>query len=321
MRSRSNRRMEKDFRHQTYEFLEVGCVLQFNFYFYASLSTDMQQTEFNWRTGSDQLKIRGMVWQPLPGNPIHAVIALVHGMGEHLGRYRRFAEFFTARGFAVISFDQRGHGKSDGKKGHIVHYNQLLDGIDELLEKTRLQFKDRPVILYGHSMGGNLVLNYALKKPNSVKAVVATGPWLRLAFDPPLLQVKLAQLMRNLYPGFTQSSGLKTKYLSRDSEVVKAYERDRYVHDKISASFFINLYQAGLYALQHANELKLPTLVMHGGSDKITSAAASEEFAGKSELVSQLKIWDGMYHEIHNEPERETVLEYAFDWMQRKLNE
>jgi len=277
----------------------------------------MHHTDFSWRTGSDQLKLFGQVWQPV--EPPKAVIALVHGMGEHSGRYRKFAEFFTEHGIAVISYDQRGHGKSEGKKGHIVHYNQLLDGIDELTERARIQFKAIPVILYGHSMGGNLVLNYALKKPGSVKAVIATGPWLRLAFEPPPLKLRLAKLMRNLHPGFTQSSNLDTTHLSLDKAIVQAYQKDKLVHDKISASFFMNLYNAGYYALQHANELKLPTLLMHGGDDKITSSDATVEFAKKSSLVSEVKVWDKLYHEIHNEPERLEVLEFAYNWIMRQL--
>jgi alpha-beta hydrolase superfamily lysophospholipase len=279
----------------------------------------MYHTDFHWRTGTDQLKIYGQVWQPLPGNEVKAVIALVHGMGEHSGRYRRFAEFLTQKGIAIISFDQRGHGKSQGKKGHITHYNQLLDGIDELLERTRLQFKDKPVFLYGHSMGGNLVLNYALKKPHKVKGLIVTGPLLRLAFEPPVIKVKLAYLMRNLYPAFTLATNLKTEDLSRDKDVVKAYQKDRLVHDRISSSFFINTYEAGLYALQHANELKVPTLLMHGGDDKITSADASEEFAKKARVVCDFMRWDGMYHEIHNEPEKEAVLDQVGDWIFKQL--
>jgi alpha-beta hydrolase superfamily lysophospholipase len=279
----------------------------------------MYHTDFNWRTGTDQLKIYGQVWQPMPGNEVKAVIALVHGMGEHSGRYRRFAEFLTQKGIAIISFDQRGHGKSQGKKGHITHYNQLLDGIDELLERTRLQFKDKPVFLYGHSMGGNLVLNYALKKPHKVKGLIVTGPLLRLAFEPPVIKVKLAYLMRNLYPAFTLATNLNTDHLSRDKDIVKAYAKDRLVHDRISSSFFINTYEAGLYALQHANELKVPTLLMHGGEDKITSADASEEFARKARVVCDFVRWDGMYHEIHNEPEKEAVLEQVSDWIFKQL--
>jgi alpha-beta hydrolase superfamily lysophospholipase len=277
----------------------------------------MQQADFSWRSGTDQIKVHGKVWQPLE-DPV-AVIALVHGMGEHCGRYRRLAEFFTSHGFAVIAFDQRGHGKTEGKKGHINHYNQLLDGVDELIDRATLRFKDKPIFLYGHSMGGNVALNYALKKPGILKAVIATGPWLKLAFEPSAFQLWLAQVMRNLHPGFTQSSGLKTQHLSHDQSVVTAYEKDKYVHDKISASFFTNVYQAGLYALQHANELKIPALIMHGGDDKITSIEASQEFAQRSALVSEFKEWPGLYHEIHNEPEKEDVFQFTLNWLKSKL--
>lgn len=277
----------------------------------------MQHTTFSWRSGSEQLKLFGQVWQPIDAPS--AVIALVHGMGEHSGRYRKFAEFFTERGFAVMAFDQRGHGKSEGKKGHITHYNQLLEGVDELLERVRIRFPNIPVILWGHSMGGNVVLNYILKKPTGIKAVVATSPWIRLAFNPPVLQLRLARIMRNLYPGFTQRSGLKTKFLSRDAAVVQAYEKDKLVHDKISASFFVNVFNAGYYLLQHANNLKIPTLLMHAGEDKITSADASKDFAEKASLLTELKIWEGLYHEIHNEPENEQVLTYAVNWIKKQL--
>jgi alpha-beta hydrolase superfamily lysophospholipase len=289
------------------------------FLFLRQAHKHMYHTDFSWRTGADQLKIYGQVWQPLPGNETHAVIALVHGMGEHSGRYRRFAEILTTKGISVITFDQRGHGKSEGTKGHITHFNQLLDGVDELLERTRLQFKDKPVFLYGHSMGGNVVLNYALKKPHKVKGMIVSAPWLRLAFEPPVFKVKLARLMRNLYPGFTQGSGLKTEHLSRDKDVVKAYEKDRYVHDRISAACFVNLYEAGLYALQHANELKVPSLLMHGSADKITSFEASDDFAQKARVVCDFKSWEGLYHELHNEPEKEEVLQHVADWINNQL--
>jgi alpha-beta hydrolase superfamily lysophospholipase len=278
----------------------------------------MQHANFNWRTGSEQLKLFGQVWTPLE-EPI-AVIALVHGMGEHSGRYRKLAEFFTSNNIAVITFDQRGHGKSEGKKGHITHFNQLLEGIEELVDRANLQFKFKPIFLYGHSMGGNVALNYALKKPSTIKGVIATGPWLRLAFEPPAFQLKLASVMRNLYPGFSQSSKLKVEHLSQDESVVAAYKKDKYVHDRISAAFFTNLYSSGLYALQHANELKVPALIMHGEEDKITSEPASAEFAQRSSLMSEYKSWPGMYHEIHNEPENDSVYAYTLNWILRKLN-
>jgi len=279
----------------------------------------MQHTNFSWRSGSDQLKLFGQVWQPI--DTPHAVIALVHGMGEHSGRYAKFAEFFTSRGIAVMAFDQRGHGKSEGAKAHITHYNQLLDGVVELVERARLQFKEKPIFLYGHSMGGNVVLNYALKNPVAVKGIIVTGPWIKLAFEPPPLKMKLAKLMRNLYPGFTQSSQLNTSHLSRDPAIVAAYNKDKLVHDRISASCFMSLLNAGYYVLQHANVLKIPTLIMHGGADKITSHQASIDFAKASPMVSELKIWENLYHEIHNEPERIEVLEFIYEWIKGKLSQ
>ena len=277
----------------------------------------MQHADFSWRTGADQLKLFGQVWSPIQ-EPI-AVIALVHGMGEHSSRYRRLAEFFTSNNIAVITFDQRGHGRSEGKKGHITHFNQLLEGIEELVERANLRFKQKPIFLYGHSMGGNVALNYALKKPSALKGVIATGPWLRLAFEPPAIQLKLANIMRNLYPGFSQSSKLNVNHLSRDKAVVEAYQKDKYVHDRITASFFTNLYSSGMYALQHANELKIPALIMHGEEDKITSEPASAEFAKRANLMSEYKSWPGMYHEIHNEPEKEEVFSYILNWIKGQL--
>ncbi len=277
----------------------------------------MQHTTFSWRTGSEKIKIFGQLWQPT--DTVDAVIALVHGIGEHSGRYREFAEFFATKGIAVVAFDQRGHGKSEGKRGHIVHFNQLLDGVGEMLERVRLQFKDKPVILWGHSLGGNIVLNYAIKRPSGLKGVVVTAPYLRLAFEPSAFKIKLARLMSNLYPGFTQSTGLNVADLSRDILVVQAYQRDRYVHDRITASFFINIFNAGHFALRHANELKVPALLMHGTADRITDFHATEEFALKAHIVSELKLWDGLYHEIHNEPEKDEVLLHAFNWIQKLI--
>jgi len=276
----------------------------------------MHYTDFSWRS-PDQTKMIGRVWIPII--PSKAVIALVHGMGEHSGRYKKLAAFFTEQGYAVIAFDQRGHGKSEGKRGHVSNYSVLIDGIDELLDKAFIQFKDKPIFLYGHSMGGNLVLNYILRKPFKVKGAIVTAPWLKLAFEPSPIIVKLARIMRNVWPGFSQSSGLNTKHLSRDSDIIKAYERDRYVHDKISSSFYMGVYEAGLYALRHAAELKTPLLLMHGTEDKITSETASRRFAESSKLLTEYKDWEGFYHEIHNEPEKMEVFQHTLQWLNNQL--
>jgi alpha-beta hydrolase superfamily lysophospholipase len=277
----------------------------------------MEQADFSWLS-VDQTKLFGRVWHA-DGEP-KAVLALVHGMGEHCGRYRHVAEFFTRNGISVISFDQRGHGRSEGQRGHAHSYRILLESIDELVDRAKTQFKNKPVFLYGHSMGGNLVLNYMLRKPFSVKGVVVTSPWLRLAFEPPKFKVKLGRWMRNIYPSFSQATGLVADHISRDPEVVKAYKRDKYVHDRISASFFMNIYEYGYYALKHASEFKSPLLLMHAAEDKLTSAEASADFAKAASNVTTFRSWEGLYHEIHNEPEKLEVFQYTLKWINEQLH-
>ena len=252
-------------------------------------------------------------------DPPKAVICMVHGHGEHIERYEHLAEALCKAGYTFVGFDLRGHGQSAGERGHTPSYETLLDDIEVFLAEVEKDYPDIPHILYGHSMGGNLVLNYALRRKPKLEGVISTSPWLRLAFEPPAIQVFLGKVMDKIYPGFIQSSGLKTEYLSHDPEVVRAYEKDPYVHDKISARLFMGMYESGLWALEHAAEFSYPLLLMHGSADKITSAEASREFAKSAGENVTLRIWDGLYHETHNEPEKAEVFKAIFDWLDEKL--
>jgi alpha-beta hydrolase superfamily lysophospholipase len=251
----------------------------------------MKHTEFKFKT-FDGLQLFGQSWQSETKS--QAVICLVHGMGEHSWRYAHAADALTQAGYVLISFDLRGHGKSEGPRGHTPSYEALMRDIFSLLEVANKQFPQLPSFLYGHSLGGNLVLNYVLHYKPQLKGVIVTDPWLRLAFEPPAFKVTLGKVMNKIWPSFSQSSGLDTKALSHDPEVVRAYENDPLVHDHISARMFIGIYQSGQWALEHASEFSLPFLLMHGGADKITSVNASSEFAGKITENCTLKIWDVM---------------------------
>ena len=190
-----------------------------------------------------------------------------------------------------------------------------MDDIAAFFKQVDERYPGLPRFLYGHSLGGNLVLNYVLRRKPDLRGVIATGPWLELAFQPPASQVTLGRLMNGIAPGFTQHSKLDTKGLSHDQVVVSTYENDPLVHDKISARLFIAMYETGLWALEHAAEFPLPLLLMHGAADPITSAKASQEFAEKAGDKVTLKVWDGMYHEIHNEPEKAAVFKIMLDWL------
>lgn len=272
----------------------------------------MKHSEFEFKT-FDGLSLFGQSWQPETKS--RAVICLVHGMGEYSGRYGHVADRLTQAGYSMFAFDLRGHGKSPGPRGHTPSYEALMQDISSLLEVANKQFSQLPSFLYGHSLGGNLVLNYVIRRQPKLKGVIVTGPWLRLAFEPSRFKIILAQITNYIWPSFSQKSGLDTKAISLDPEVVYAYENDPLGHDHISARMFIGIYQAGQWALEHASEFSLPLLLMHGGADKLSSIEASKEFGKKIPKKCTFKIWDGLYHEIHNEPEKEEVFKFLIDWL------
>ena len=274
----------------------------------------MQILEWNWKS-SDGINMYGHSWAP--EGQIKAVVLLVHGLGEHVGRYEHVAAAFTERGYALLGFDLRGHGKSGGPRGHTPSYQALMDDITEFIKQADTRFPGLPRFLYGHSLGGNLVLNYVLRCRPNLPGVLVTGPWLELAFQPPAFQVKLGKIMNGVFPGFTQKSNLNTKGLSHDQAVVTAYERDPLVHDKITARLFVTTYESGLWALEHAVKFPLPILLMHGSADPITSAKASQLFAERAGDKVTVKIWDGMYHEIHNEFDQAQVFKVMLDWLDK----
>lgn len=275
----------------------------------------MNRIEFELQT-KDNLKLFGHSWQPDTEAP-KASVALVHGMGEHIMRYDHWAKKFVNRGYAVTGMDHRGHGRSEGKRGHIHSYESLLLDVDMLIKKSLEFFPDKPVILYGHSLGGNIVLNHALTRKN-ISCYIVTSPWLRLSFKPSSIKLALAKTMKRILPGLLQPSGLNVGHISHDPEVVKAYENDPLVHDRISVRMFIGAYTRGEWALANAGKLDRSVLLMHGGDDKITSADASHRFAEKAGKHVELKIWEEMYHELHNEKIKDEVFEYIIDWLKKQ---
>ncbi|RJR30761.1 MAG: alpha/beta hydrolase [Desulfobacteraceae bacterium] len=273
----------------------------------------MKTLELGWRS-KDGLDFFGRAWHP--DQAAKGVICLVHGLGEHVGRYEHAGAEFAEAGYALLGFDQRGHGRSDGPRGHTPSYDALMDDIGELLDQAEKHYPGVPCFLYGHSMGGNEVINYGMRRNPPLLGVIATGPWLRLSFRPSAWQVALGRLMNKVAPAFTQASKLDATAISRDSRVVEAYTNDPLVHDRISARLFVEMYDSGEWALANAARLSIPLLLMHGGADRITSASASREFAQKSGGNTALHIQDGLYHEIHNEPEKSGVFKIMIAWLE-----
>ena len=282
----------------------------------------MQHIEFT-QQASDGIQFYFQSWQP--ETPPKAVICLVHGLGEHSGRYAHVAATLNDAGYLLFGFDLRGHGKSGGPRGHTPSYETLMDDISRLLAEAAQRYPGNPQFLYGHSLGGNLVLNYALRRCSGqalrrkpqMAGVIATSPAIRTATPLPSSQLTLAKIMNKIRPGMQMANGLALDGLARDPEVIRAYTGDLLVHNKISVRLATGMLEAGEWALAHASEFPVPLLLAHGTADKLTSAPASQEFAAKVHGDCTLKLWEGFYHETHNEPEKAEVLAFMIDWLQK----
>lgn len=261
----------------------------------------------------DGLTLVGREWKP--AGEVRGVVCLVHGIGEHVGRYPHVAAALNQAGFAVIGLDLRGHGRSEGPRGHSPSYDAYLDDIDRLIGEARSRFAGAPIFLYGHSLGGLLVLYYPMQHKAALAGVVASSPQLRLAFKPPAWKTTMGRLMFNIWPGFIMPSGLEQAALSRDPAVVQAYAADPLVHDRVSARVGIGLIDIGQWLLEHASGFPLPLLVYNGTQDRLVSADACREFAAKVPGDCTHKAWQGLYHETHNEPERADVLGFLVQWV------
>ncbi|MBK7407598.1 MAG: alpha/beta hydrolase [Saprospirales bacterium] len=244
-----------------------------------------------------------------------AVVVLAHGMGEHTGRYAHLASFFQSQSIAVIGADFPGFGQSSGKRGHAPGIETYFRTIDLMLEEATTQYPEIPVFLMGQSMGSNLVLNYVLERKPAVAGVLAMSPWIRIRKMPPAAVMTLARLMRRVFPAFSQSNGLDPTDFSRDPEVVEAYRKDPYTHDRVSAGIGFSLLEAGLFLDQYEGTFPCPLLLTHGTKDALTDPLATESFAGRLNGPVTLKLWEGLFHETYHEPEKQQVLEFLVNWI------
>jgi alpha-beta hydrolase superfamily lysophospholipase len=268
----------------------------------------MQHQELELRT-ADGTSLYAQMWTP--SGPIARAVAIVHGLGEHSGRYNEMAEFFASMGLMVLAYDHRGHGRSGGG---LPSFEVLRSDIDVALEFLRRHGFAKPTLV-GQSMGGGLVLQHALRFPASIGSAVAMSPMLRTAFPPPFWKLWLGRVVGNVWPSFTLRTGIDANDLSHDPEAVRAYLADPWVHRKISAALGLSMIAAGERSLEHAGELSVPLLLMHGTADRITSHRASEAFARDAGSWCRLQLWDGLAHDLHHELQRTDVLRYIVDWI------
>jgi acylglycerol lipase len=272
----------------------------------------MKHQDYDWLS-KDNKYIYAQSWAP-DHNP-SAVINIIHAFGEHSGRYQKWAGLFVEKGIAVLASDLIGHGRSFGKRGYIKNYQVFLDQIELQLLKSSELFPGIPQVLYGHSMGGNLVLNYAMSKDAPVSAIIVSAPWLKLVNDPPGYMLLFSRVLRPFFPSLTVKAGIDNTYRTHDLSINEKLKEDPLLHRQMSLQLFHEATRYGLYAMRNIYKINRPLLLMHGNSDRWTSHEATMELAANTSRLTRLKIWDGLYHELHNEIEYMDVFNYIIDWL------
>jgi lysophospholipase len=264
-----------------------------------------------------------------PEDAPKGVVQFVHGFGEHIGMYDALAGFFAEHGYAFVIHDQRGHGEMRDKTptqrekalGVVPSYVYFLTDITAIRQKIDDWFPDLPVTLAGLSMGGNIVANYLerMPAPRFVKAIIES-PWLRLAKPLPGVVTEFARVVGSFTPNLAIPAGLNLDAITRDPGETEKMKTDPFYHGRISFKLYSQILDAGEYAIAHAAEIKLPTLLMTGTGDRIVSVDAIRELANNAGLNVTLVEYDGAFHALHQETNRAEVMSAMLAFCNKPAN-
>jgi len=273
----------------------------------------MPQEENRFET-FDGLHLHERGWLP-EGDPV-GVVVVVHGVLEHGGRYAELAAALTGRGYAVWAFDLRGHGNSEGGRTCIRSFDEYLKDLESFLDRVRSRHPGETPYLLGHSMGGNIAALFTLTRREELRGLVLSAPALRIGeVASPLLR-HLVEFVSRVLP-WLRIGRVTYHTLSRDSEAIEDFKNDPLVyHGRLPVRTGAEIFRAGRCIMDQAEAIKLPLLVLHGTGDVVTTAEGSRQFharAGSDDKT--LKLYEGLYHEVLNEPERGQVIRDVIEWL------
>ena len=273
-------------------------------------------------TTADGCRLHLRHWHaPGPG-PAHGTVQIVHGLGEHIGRYAAVARSLNAAGWHVAGHDQRGHGRSEGPRGTVPPGPGLLADLSVVIDLVRAERGPGHHVLLGHSMGGLVAARFvaegARETPaawaRTVDGLVLSSPAFDIGMNP--LQRALLTVLGPLVPDLRLGNGLKPAWISRDPAIVKAYRADPLVHDRVTPRLVRFMLDSGACAQARAPHWRVPTLLMWAGVDRCVAPRGSVRFAEAApESVLTARVFDALAHEIFNEPEREQVLQHLTCWL------
>jgi alpha-beta hydrolase superfamily lysophospholipase len=279
-------------------------------------STDVSRTSSC--LSSDGLELKLLQW---PCESARGQVLIVHGLGEHAARHAWLAEQLQRAGWQVSAWDHRGHGSSPGPRGDIPYPDALLDDLARVVDHVRPSADRRPLVLFGHSLGGLVAARFVAEglsqRPaawhRAVDRLVLSSP----ALDPGLhaLQRLLLAVAGRLAPHLAVSNGLRPAWISRDAQVVEAYRRDPLVHDRVTSCLAQFIVDAAAHVRAAASQWVVPTLLQWAGADRCVAPPGSAAFAAAAPACVQSRCYAELFHEIYNEPERAQVLADLLDWL------
>ncbi|MDB5880805.1 MAG: acylglycerol lipase-like protein [Ramlibacter sp.] len=283
------------------------------------MSEALGESTLSTYTASDGDNLAVQDWPAPERVAPRGMVVLVHGLGEHAGRYHHVAERLNSCGFAVRGYDQYGHGESDGVRGALPRPARLVEDLIDVIGSTRKRMDaGAPLILLGHSLGGLVAGLLVALDHVRVEGLVLSSPALAVRLNP--LQKVMLGTLPQLAPHFTIGSGLNPKFLCHDAAVVAAYRADRRVHDRVSARLGAFLAETGPKLVGHAIKWKVPTLLMFAGQDKLIDPAGSRAFAARApkDIVSS-HCFPELFHEIFNEPDNAPVFDTLTQWLDERF--
>jgi len=252
----------------------------------------------------------------MPENERKAVVLLVHGLGEHSSRYEHVAKFLTSNGIGLETFDLRGHGKSDGRRAYINSFDEHLRDLDIFYKRVKERHPGTPVFLYGHSMGATIATLYVITRKTEFQGLLLSGILIKMGDDISPLLIKMSSIIGTYAPRM-KTTKLDSASISRDPRIVKNYDEDPLNYRAgIPARTGLELITAMNRIQAQMETITLPILIMHGSGDKMTDPGGSQElYDAASSKDKTIKLYNGFYHEIHNDPEKQQVFKDIEDWI------
>ena len=266
----------------------------------------------------DDLQLFEQWWQPK--DKPKAVVVIIHGYGEHSSRYTHVAEHLGSHGYAVDTFDLRGHGKSEGARTFIKSFDEYLDDVGQFLVRVRERHPEKTMFMLGHSMGGAITTLFIITKKPELSGVVLSGAAVKISDDISPLLVKISGVIGSILPKLP-TIRLDASGISRDPEVVQRYDNDPLVYrGKIPARTGAELTRATKLIHAKMNTIELPLLIMHGTDDRLADPEGSKQLYEHVKSTDKtVKLYKGFYHEVLNEPEKEQVFADVVQWLDAHL--